>query len=318
VGITVMAYPIDGWVGTAEHSGLAREWSTGTATAYGRAVGARLRRHPNIVWSVGGDYVTDDTDDARMWAVLTGIAEAGADRLTTIQFEPNQFSTEFAFWDEKVDFNFVYSYARSYLIVERAYAATNPAGEHVPALMSEAHYEEYEAGWRVDDLYIRQMAAWALTSGSPGEFYGSEAVWDTDPTPEALDTEIVAQLSSLRHTIESLRGWHRLVPDPESSFITGGRGTKADTSSGEYTDGDDTYVTGARTPDGRLAVVYLPHASRRITLDTTQLVAGHTARWVDPTNGASTPASPGTTYSRTKSNAAGDSDWLLVLEAAAR
>ena len=58
-----------------------------------------------------------------------GIAQkqTGADRLTTIQFEPNQYSTEFAFWDEKVDFNFVYSYARSYLIVERAYAATNPS-----------------------------------------------------------------------------------------------------------------------------------------------------------------------------------------------
>ncbi len=44
--------------------------------------------------------------------------------------------------------------------------------------MGEAHYEAYSD---VTNLYLRSQAAWALTSGSPGEFYGSEDVWDRSP-----------------------------------------------------------------------------------------------------------------------------------------
>ncbi len=77
-GITVMAYPIDGWVGTAESGGLAGDWSNDTAQAYGRAVAARLSGYPNVIWAVGGDYpVAQPVSDARFAAVLAGLAPAG-------------------------------------------------------------------------------------------------------------------------------------------------------------------------------------------------------------------------------------------------
>jgi hypothetical protein len=60
-------------------------------------------------------------------------------------------------------------------------------------------------------------------------------------------------------------------------------------------------------------VIYLPDASRQIRIDEDKMGAGYTARWVDPTNGDPTATSADPTYSRSQANAAGDSDWLLVL-----
>jgi hypothetical protein len=312
LGITVMAYPIDGWTGVAENNGLAASWNTTTATNYGKAVGTRLDSHPNLIWATGGDFPNVNgfgDDDPRFWAVFQGIDSVTDYRPRTIQFTLNTTSLESTYWDEKVDFNFVYSYAISYAMVEGAYGETNPSGDHIPALLSEPHYEGYAL---ITPLYIRSMAAWALTSGSPGEFYGSEEVWDTAPTPEALNTDAVDQLSAMRAAFEALDGWENLVPDYNSAFVVNGRGTKGDEST-EYFSGN-TYVTGARTPDGTLAVVYLPDANREITINEALMDDGYTARWVDPTTGIGPGADEGPTYRRTAPNAAGDTDWLLVLE----
>jgi hypothetical protein len=183
----------------------------------------------------------------------------------------------------------------------------------VPTILGEAHYEKYP---RVTARYLRSQAAWALTSGAAGEFYGSEDVWDAAPTRRALHTRGVAQLSALRRAFGRLPGWQRLVPDYSSSFITGGRGQKA-RGTGEYYSGN-TYVTGGITPQGTLAVVYVPDASRAVTLATRKMRAGYTAHWVDPTNGSRHRARTGTTYRRARANAGGGPDWLLVLQARRR
>ncbi len=73
-------------------------------------------------------------------------------------------------------------------------------------------------------------------------------------------------------------------------------------------------MTGSVTDDGTLAAIYLPDATRTITIDPTRMGPGYTARWVDPTTGISIPTTTGTTYQHPTSNATGDPDWLLVLE----
>ncbi|WP_344148287.1 DUF4038 domain-containing protein [Nocardioides koreensis] len=309
-GITVMAYPLDGWTGTTDYSGLAQDWSNAQARAYGKAVAARLSRYPNVIWAVGGDYNgVDPAVNARSNAVLKGLAAGGMNRLSTIQLTLNQTSYDVDYWAKRIDFSFVYSYAATYTMMESGYRQTTPAGDHLPAIMGETHYESYQG---VTDLYLRSQAAWALTSGAAGEFYGSEDVWDAAPTSRNLRTTAVSQLSALRKAFGKLNGWQRLVPDYSSHFITGGRGTKGD-ASGEYVSGD-TYVTGAITRDGTLAVVYVPSAtSQTITLDTSQMGRGYTARWIDPTNGARVAAPTGTSYTKSGANAAGGPDWLLVL-----
>jgi len=307
-GITVMAYPIDGWTGTSAYNGLARSWSTTTARAYGVAVARRLSGFRNVIWSVGGDYPSggNQADDARMNAVLAGLRAGGMNRINTIQFTPDETSLDSRYWKPKVDFSFVYSYVASYRMVQRGYGQTR-SGRHLPALLGETHYENYSG---VTSRYLRSQAAWALTSGSPGDFYGSEDVWDEAPTSAALNATGARQVSAIRRVFGRQPGWNRLIPDFSSTFITAGRGTR-DTS-GEYFSGN-TYVTGARKADGRLAVIYLPDASRRITIDQSKMGRGYTARWVNPTNGNSVAATERATYSRNSPHGDGANDWLLVL-----
>ena len=106
--------------------------------------------------------------------------------------------------------------------MQRGYRQTR-SGRHLPALMGEAHYEKYSG---VTSRYLRSQAAWALTSGSPGDFYGSEDVWDEAPTSAALNATGARQVSAIRRVFGRQPGWHRLIPDFSSTFITAGRGTR--------------------------------------------------------------------------------------------
>ena len=99
-GITVMAYPIDGWTGTAD---LRRR---GAVVVDDDREGVRQgRRDPphgfrNVIWSVGGDYPSggNPAADARMNAVLAGLRAGGMDRINTIQFTPNETSLDSSYW----------------------------------------------------------------------------------------------------------------------------------------------------------------------------------------------------------------------------
>ena len=107
------------------------------------------------------------------------------------------------------------------------------------------------------------------------------------------------------------RKWYALVPDQTHTVVTNGFGTF----------GTDDYVTAARTPDGTLAMAYVP-SSRTITVDLSTLSGPVTARWYDPTAGTFT-SHPGLPFANAGSvqfatpgtNAGGDDDWVLVLEA---
>jgi hypothetical protein len=79
-------------------------------------------------------------------------------------------------------------------------------------------------------------------------------------------------------------------------------------------------VTAAGTPDGKLAIAYLP-AITTITVDMTKLGDTVTARWYDPTNGTyvTITGSPfpnmGThNFTSPGNNSTGDPDWVLVLQ----
>lgn len=308
-GLSVLAYPIDGWTGVASYNGLAAEWSNADAYAYGQALAERMVHHPNVWLCTGGDYsqFASTSDDERLYNVMEGLRDGGVDAPRSVQFFQQTTSLDSDFWADEVDWSFVYVYAVTYVVVERAYGETQTAGNHIPALMSETHYED--AGG-VTDLYIRSQAAWALTSGSPGEFYGSESIWDVAPTDENMQTTAVEQLGVIRATVEAL-DWWTLVPDFDGDFITGGRGTKGGTS--EYFSGN-TYVTGGKSDDGSLALLYVPDASETVTLDMDALVSTARGRWVDPTNGDEFDAGAGPTFQRTTDNDAGGSDYLLILE----
>lgn len=316
-GNTLFLYPTDGWV----MSTIFAETSLEDCFAYGAMVAERFAEHPNIVWMAGGDYFpltnspeVGSTHDFRITAVLNGIRSTGDQRPFSIQLGYDKsVSTDNPYWAERVDWNFVYTYYPTYKAVLDAYTA-RPVR---PALFAEGNYEGENnqgdtAGTTNETL--RRQVLWALTSGSPGDVFGSDDWEFHEGWQDRLDTPAVAQVQRLRDLFASLEWW-RLVPDVDSRLVTDGRGTRI-TSDDPMDVLDNDYATAAATPDGTLAVVYVPTA-RTITVDLSSLAAAPEATWIDPSTGAARTVEAGSTYTTPGSNADGDEDWLLVIRAGA-
>jgi hypothetical protein len=99
-------------------------------------------------------------------------------------------------------------------------------------------------------------------------------------------------------------------------LVIAGYGTFADTGTNLASD----YLTAAITPDGALALAYMP-SLRTITVDMSRMSGPTTARWYDPASGVfqSIDGSPfpnvGTRdFPPPGPNSDGDGDWALLLE----
>jgi Protein of unknown function (DUF4038)/Putative collagen-binding domain of a collagenase len=314
-GITVMLYPIDGW--TIGHAFVPA--SVGQCHRYGAMVARRFRDLPNIVWMSGGDYVPTAEDPARgsdvdhcIDAMMRGIRETGDGRPFSIQLGAEKsLSTDNPYWAPRVDWNFVYTYHPTWKAVLDA-RRRRPA---LPAVLGEANYEgennQPESPPTTDET-LRRQVLWSLTSGAGGEFVGSDDWEFHDGWEGRLSTRALAQVTRLRDLFSRMRWW-RLVPDTGNRLVTAGRGTELTTDAPMDVLEND-YVTAARTPDGRLAVVYLP-TRRTITVDRSAMATGARAVWVDPTSGARRPVPMSAAFTTPGRNGGGDEDWLLVLSA---
>jgi Protein of unknown function (DUF4038)/Putative collagen-binding domain of a collagenase len=169
---------------------------------------------------------------------------------------------------------------------------------------------------------LRRQEYWSLLSGATGQIYGNHYTWQfvcpsRDDTGNCvggwkgqLDSPGATQMAYVIGLFAS-RPWYALVPDQAHRIVTAGYGTF----------GGDDYVTATATPDGKLALAYLPSA-RTVTVDLSTFSGPVAARWYDPTNGTFTPAA-GSPLANTGSaqltppaaNAEGTGDWVLVLEA---
>jgi len=211
--------------------------------------------------------------------------------------------------------------------------------------MVEAYYEfapEVDGG---SPQNLRRQEYWTMLSGGAGQVYGSSYLcrlprgWETK-----LDTPGARQLGYMKDFFSALR-WFDLVPDQTHVVVTSGyngiagyigrRATEVGQASGwkakvirvfKRLTGlgyikTNTYVTAASTADGSLAVAYLP-TIRPIAVDMSKLAGSAKARWYDPTSGKYQKASDVTLpnagrrwFTPPGANSAGDSDWVLLLEA---
>lgn len=315
-GITAFLYPIDGWT-------IGRSFtptSIPQCQSYGVKVAEYVRDLPNVVWMSGGDYFPGAEDPVRgtdvdrcIEAMMRGIRDTGDNRPFSIQLGDESISTDNPFWATRIDWNFVYTYRPTYQTVLKAYKHEPP----IPAVMSEANYEgeNNTGGPPTTDETLRRQVLWALTSGSAGDFMGSQDWRFKDGWEDRLDTPAVAQIGRLRDLFAKLPWW-QLVPDMDETFVTSGRGVKL-TSDEPMDVLDNDYVTAARTHDGRTAVAYVP-TERTITIDRAKLATGVAASWVDPVSGARRPAAMSDTFTTPGANAGGDHDWLLLFDTTAR
>jgi len=311
--LLVFLDPIEtgGWLTNMVNNG------TKACYEYGEYLGNRYRHFDNIVWMSGNDYEgwRDPRNDAAVTAVAKGIKATDARHIHTVELGGSfGLSTDDPQWASLVSLNAAYTYFPTYAEVLAGYNRAST----MPVFMVEACYDYESLGQEhmATPSTLRREEYWADLSGATGLIYGNHYTWTFAPGWEShIDTPGAAQIANLKSFFES-RAWYDLVPDQSHTTLTAGYGTFA--SKGAV-DGND-YATAARTPDGRLFIVYAP-TIRPLTIDMTKLSGPVAARWYDPAN-STYSAIEGSPFSNSGfrsfmppgNNHNGDGDWVLALE----
>jgi hypothetical protein len=313
-GMLVVLDPIEtiGWLGVLRANGTAK------AYAYGQYLGSRFRGLPNILWMHGNDFQswTIPELDALVRAVADGIRSIERRHIQTVILNyVVSASLDDQSWRSLIGVDAVYTYRPTYAKLLKEYRRT----WFKPTFMAEANYE-FERNPSTDGgttQNLRKQEYWTALSGAAGQLYGSYYTWHFPAYWELnLDTPGVKQLAIMAQLFGGLR-WYDLIPDVPARVFINGRGVY--NPDGSIT--TNNFAAAASTPDGALAVAYLPTV-RKLTADLAKLAGPVTARWFDPVNGAAT-AVAGSPFPNTGvqeftppgPNSAGDGDWVLILEA---
>jgi hypothetical protein len=310
-GFLVILGPIetDGWLTVLQQNGVDR------ARAYGQYLGQRYASFDNIVWMHGNDYQTwGPVNDPVTTAVALGIQDFDTRHIHTVELNYNvSGSLDDPAWAPIIRLNATYTYYPTYQQVLTDYNRSN----FVPTFMVEASYEFENNNPPITSpgipQVLRRQAYWSLLSGATGQLYGNHYTWPfLSGWKNELDTPGAIQIGYLKALFEP-RPWYNLIPDQANVVITAGKGSF----------GSNDYVTAARTNDGQLVLAYVPSA-RTLTIDMTRLSGLANARWFDPSAGtfatiagSPLPNSGSVALSTPGTNAGGDADWVLVLEAQA-
>lgn len=311
-GLNVILDPVDtgGFMPVLRQNGLDK------CRAYGRYLGDRYEDFDNIVWMSGSDFQSWRTasDNALVKAVADGIRETDSRHIHTLQLDYFVSSSlDNSAWSDLVTLNAAYTYYPAYAEVLEGYNRT-PA---VPVFLIESDYEGENGA---DAERLRRQEYWSLLSGACGHVFGNAYVWPVrSGWQNNLDTPGVVQFGHCRDLFAS-RPWQTLVPDQAHELVTAGYGTYWSGGTPSYGISQNDYAAAAATPDGRLAIVYIP-TSRTITVDLARLAGEVTARWYDPTTGVAQaisgspfPNSGPRTFTTPGPHADGAGDWVLVLE----
>lgn len=313
-------------------------WTATQWTNYATLVGTRYASTPNLVWLVGNDSFSPSSDTI-FNAVLAGLADAGATQLIAPWYNAECTARYLTDTDASEDwgvsnaaFNFCYTYNAGYFVLEYAYneVTRNGAANLLPVIWGDGYF--YTGGgasyYSPTDRAVRQEWWWCLATGARGILGESENVypWSSGSCVTAVTGNVFfgSIIQNAVAAFTSWTGWWKLLPDLTSALVTAGRGTRVSGyasggSGGQYEESDaNSYVAASKTPDGTLAVMYLPNHTT-ITVNTALLASGWTASWIDPVSGTSSSAGAGPTFNSTAkgTNSQGDPDWALVFQAPA-
>jgi hypothetical protein len=307
--LAVFLDPIEtgGWLDVLRRNGRAK------AYAYGRYLGRRYRRFSNIVWLSGNDFQTwrQAGDDALVLAVADGIRSTDPSALQTVELNYlTSTSLDDPRWRGVAELNAAYSYGPTYMEVLKAYRQSS----HVPAYLIEASYEGEHDYTGPETL--RRQEYWSLLSGASGQFYGNRYTWQFSEGWQAHVDTIGSRQMTFVTNLFARRRWFDLIPDSAHRLVVAGYDSHATSDEVNVND----HVTAARTPDGKLAIAYLPSGAL-IEVDMRRMAGRRVrAQWYDPTSGryvgahGSPYAATGTRRLRPPGrNHDGDSDWVLVL-----
>ena len=288
-----------GWYQVMEANGNAK------LKSYGEYVGNLFKSDPNLVWVMGGDY--NPPDKSVVQSVVDGIKASGDQHVFTAHGSETPAAAVWggASW---LALNNTYTYDPANYQEDRAEYAREPT---MPYFFIEGAYENEHGTTRQQ---LRAQAYYALTSGATGYVFGNNPIWhfsapglfSTNETWQQALGDVGSKDVTYFRALTNAVPWWTLVPDVAGSFVTAGAGP----------DGG-THATAAVSADGTWAVVYLP-TRRSITVDLSRLKGSvATGYWYDPTSGKATflhsMSLTQQTITSPGPNAAGDADWVLVL-----
>jgi len=285
---------------------------------FGRFLGARYKKFPNILWMSGNDFQgwRDPRNDEVALAVAQGIRETDPEHLQTVELNYEvSGSLDDPKWESVISLTCAYTYYPTYAEVLKEHNRPN----FLPVIMIESDYE-FER--QATPATLRREEYWSILAGGCGQVYGSGPIWPfADGWKSTLDSTGAVQMAYVKAAFMH-RAWYDLVPDQKHKLVVSGFGTfDGEPHEGNHFVMTSDYVTAGRTPDGRLGMAYVPSV-RPIKVDLSQLKGSVSVRWFDPSRGTSSfvPGSPfknsGTTsFTPPGNNADGDGDWLLILEA---
>jgi len=268
---------------------------------YGRFVGDRYKAFPNIVWLEGGDYNPPAEHIELVNAVAEGIKAGGARQLQAAHWNPEVSGAEIKVsgW---LDLDTTYTYDPVYLKSRADYQRSDGR----PHFLLES---TYEAERQSTPWSLRGQAYHAVLTGAAGHIFGSRDIWRfTSGWNAALGSAGSVSMTHVRALFESVR-WSALEPDQQNQVLVRGMG-KA---------GDRDYAVLSSDSQGTLVLAYVP-AVREIGLNLSKMRQPLRGRWYDPSNGifadAALPAGAGELVKMTPpgKNAAGDEDWVLLIE----
>ena len=308
-GFLVVACPT--WLGAGKP--IWRDGITPEAMkSYGTFIVKRYGHNSNLIWLLGGDR-NPESDSGAGIRTLAEILQRGAPhQLISYHAFPEFASARFFHEEPWLQLNSAYTYRQSYEHLPSEWSRRNPIR---PVWLCETGYDG-EGHWNHDwtPPEVRKQHYWALTSGACGHAHGSKQLWWFGPGwQEWLDRPATHHMEHIRSLFQP-RSWWKLVPDLGNTFLTAGTGER----------GSWDYATAALAGDGSWGLVFVP-SSRKIRVDLSRMRGAVTARWFDPTSGAFSQAEVSTLENRSShefrppgKNAAGDDDWVLVLEALAK
>ena len=293
----------------------------------GLYVGNRYKQRKNILWVIGGDYTppAGSEGEARLHKFMEGVKAAGGAQLWAGDWNAPCLSTDEAAFAAAMDLNAVYSsgsrehQGATYEEARRAYAYS-PAH---PAYLKETGYED-EAWVPGDAASVRKYEYWAILGGATeGGFFGNRDVWEFatgnwwsgfkfghKPWQQALDSPGALDMMRLGKLLDEVR-WYELAPLGGGVKIADGQRTET--------------AIAAATSDRRMLLAYVPPTAKKGAWVTVEAgwAEGMRGRWYDPTSGEykeirgeSARNGQGTEFVTPGANAAGASDWVLVLEKA--
>ncbi len=288
------------------------------ASSYGKWLGKRFGKCPNIIWMNGGDRSGGGRNFAVWDALGKGIKSEDSDHLMT--FHPlGDASSSMWFHDvEWLDFNICQSGHSmrnypNYMMISYDYLR-QPAK---PCLDSEPRYEEHAVNWKPEqngvfnDYDVRQAAYWSVFAGACGHAYGTHPVWqmyDVGREPigfvrytwkEALKLPGASQLIHLKNLILS-RDYYSRIPD--QSIINAPKV-------------GEEHIRCTRGKD--YLMCYMPSGGE-VEINTVRIPWDNSsAAWFNPRTGESKPFGIFERHecgSFTAPSSGPENDWVLILE----